>query len=70
MTLEEIDALIDVAIDAGALVVTGPDWTMLSETPGVTVNDLGGLTYRGLNVWMSDETRIADRTEASALNMA
>lgn len=70
MTLEEIDALIDVGIDAGALVVTGPDWTMLSDTPGVTVNDLGGLAYRGLNVWLSDETRIADRNKAARLNMA
>ena len=67
MTLSEIDGLIDVAIDAGALFVTATDWQIVSAAPGVIILDNGGLNYRGLDVWITRDTRVADRNEAARL---
>lgn len=67
MTLSEIDGLIDVAIDAGALFVTATDWQVVAAAPGVIILDNGGLNYRGLDVWITRETRVADRNEAARL---
>lgn len=67
MTLAEIDGLIDVAIDAGALFVTGADWHAVAAAPGVVVRENGGLNYRGLDVWITGDTRVADRNEAARL---
>ncbi|WP_336975965.1 hypothetical protein [Brevundimonas nasdae] len=67
MTLSEIDGLIDVAIDAGALFVTAADWQIVAAAPGVIILDNGGLNYRGLDVWITRDTRVADRNEAARL---
>lgn len=67
MTLSEIDGLIDVAIDAGALFVTATDWQVVAAAPGVIILDNGGLNYRGLDVWITRDTRVADRNEAARL---
>ncbi|KIC55129.1 hypothetical protein RM53_15615 [Brevundimonas nasdae] len=67
MTLSEIDGLIDVAIDAGALFVTATDWQIVAAAPGVIILDNGGLNYRGLDVWITRDTRVADRNEAARL---
>lgn len=67
MTLSEIDGLIDVAIDAGALFVTATDWQVVAAAPGVIILDNGGLNYRGLDVWITGDTRLADRDEAARL---
>jgi hypothetical protein len=67
VTLDEVDALIDVAIDAGALYVTAADWRAIATTPGVVIRGDGGLIYRGLPVWIGDEARVADRDEAARL---
>ena len=70
MTLAEIDGLIDVAIDAGALFVVGKDWHILAAASAVVIRENGGLNYRGLDVWLSDETRVVDRDEAALLPRA
>ncbi|MEE2850048.1 MAG: hypothetical protein VX561_09285 [Pseudomonadota bacterium] len=67
MTLSEIDGLIDVVIDAGALFVTATDWQIVAAAPGVIILDNGGLNYRGLDVWITRDTRVADRNEAARL---
>ena len=67
MTLADIDGLIDVAIDAGVLFVTGGDWHVVAAAPGVIIRDNGGLNYRGLDVWITGDTRVADRDEAARL---
>lgn len=67
MTLSEIDGLIDVAIDAGALFVTVTDWQIVAAAPGVIILDNGGLNYRGLDVWITRDTRVADCDEAARL---
>lgn len=68
-TLDQIDAVIDGAADPGALIVTHWEWFVVRDAGrDLKTRNTGGLIYRGLNVWISGETRIADRAEAEWLD--
>lgn len=68
LTLEEIDALIDAASSAKILIVAHWTWFLI-EAAGrhLKIRNNGGLNYRGLDVWVSDRTRIGTSTEAEFL---
>lgn len=69
MTIEEIDALIDAAAEPRALFVQHWDWFVVQAAGGhVKVRNSGGLVYRGLNVWISQRTRIARPDEVEWLD--
>ncbi|MFA4899054.1 MAG: hypothetical protein WC563_05970 [Brevundimonas sp.] len=69
LTLDEIDALIDAAPESRILIVAHWTWFMVQAAGRhLKTRNNGGLNYRGLDVWISDRTRIGSRTEAKFLS--
>lgn len=68
LTLEEIDALIDEAQAPKILIVAHWTWFAVQAAGRhLKIRNNGGLNYRGLDVWISDRTRIGSRAEAEWL---
>ena len=69
LTLEEIDALIDAAQAPKILIVAHWTWfEVQAASRDLKTRNNGGLNYRGLDVWISDRTRIGTRAEAEWLD--
>lgn len=65
LTLEEIDALIDEAQTPKILIVAHWTWFEVQAAGrDLKTRNNGGLNYRGLDVWISDRTRIGTASEA------
>nr|WP_314122873.1 hypothetical protein [uncultured Brevundimonas sp.] len=68
LTLEEIDALIEAATAPKILIVAHWTWFAIQEAGRhLKIRNNGGLNYRGLDVWISDRTRIGTSTESEFL---
>ena len=68
LTLDEIDALIDASPSSRILIVAHWTWFMVqSADRDLKTRNNGGLNYRGLDVWISDRTRIGSVEEAEFL---
>ena len=68
LTLEEIDVLIDGASAPKILIVAHWTWFLIQEAGRhLKIRNNGGLNYRGLDVWISDRTRIGTAAEADWL---
>lgn len=68
LTLEEIDALIDEAQAPKILIVAHWTWFAVQAAGrDLKTRNNGGLNYRGLDVWISDRTRIGRGAEAEWL---
>ena len=68
LTLEEIDALIDAAQAPKILIVAHWTWFEVhAAARDLKTCNNGGLNYRGLDVWISDRTRIGTTAEAEWL---
>lgn len=68
LTLEEIDALIDASPSSRILIVAHWTWFAIQEAGRhLKIRNNGGLNYRGLDVWISDRTRIGTSTESEFL---
>ena len=68
LTLEEIDALIDEAPAPKILIVAHWTWFEVQAAGrDLKTRNNGGLNYRGLDVWISDRTRIGSWAEAEWL---
>lgn len=69
LTLDEIDALIDGAKSARVLIVGHWAWfNVQAAGRDLKTRNNGGLNYRGLDVWISDRTRLATKAEAAWLS--
>ncbi len=69
LTLDEIDALIEAATAPKVLIVAHWTWFMVQEAGRhLKIRNNGGLNYRGLDVWISDQTRIGTADEADFLS--
>ena len=68
LTLAEIDALIDEASSPKILIVAHWTWfEVQAAARDLKTRNNGGLNYRGLDVWISDRTRIGTTAEADWL---
>lgn len=68
LTLEEIDALIDQAQAPKILIVAHWTWFAVQAAGRhLKTRNNGGLNYRGLDVWISDQTRIGTTADADWL---
>lgn len=68
LTLEEIDAIIDSSDGAKALLIKHWEWFVVqSATQHLKIRNNGGLNYRGLDVWISGQNRIATPEEQAWL---
>lgn len=68
LTLEEIDAMIDASPEARILIVAHWTWFKVQAAGRhLKTRNNGGLNYRGLDVWISDPTRIGTSTESEFL---
>ena len=68
LTLEEIDALIDAAQAPKILIVAHWTWYEVQAAGrDLKTRNNGGLNYRGLDVWISDQTRIGTTAETEWL---
>jgi len=68
LTLEEIDALIDASPESRILIVAHWTWFMVQAAgQHLKTRNNGGLNYRGLDVWISDRTRVGRAIEADFL---
>ena len=68
LTLDEIDALIDASPSSRILIVAHWTWFMVqSSGRDLKTRNNGGLNYRGLDVWISDRTRLGTLVEAEYL---
>lgn len=64
LTLEEIDALIDASPPSKVLIVAHWTWFMVQAAgQHLKTRNNGGLNYRGLDVLISDRTRLATPIE-------
>lgn len=68
LTLEEIDALIDASPSSRILIVGYWTWFMVqSAGRDLKTRNNGGLNYRGLDVWISNRTRLGTDADAEWL---
>lgn len=68
LTLEEIDALIDASPSSRILIVAHWTWFMVQAAgQHLKTRNNGGLNYRGLDVWISSQSRIGTAAEAEFL---
>ena len=68
LTLEEIDALIDQAQAPKILIVAHWTWFEVQAAGrDLKTRNNGGLNYRGLDVWISDRTRLGTMVEEEFL---
>ncbi|WP_295170134.1 hypothetical protein [uncultured Brevundimonas sp.] len=68
LTIGQIDAMIDAAVDARVLIVAHWTWfAVQSVGRDLKTRNNGGLNYRGLDVWISDRTRIGTAAEDALL---
>ena len=68
LTLEEIDALIDQAKAPKILIVAHWTWFEVQAAGrDLKTRNNGGLNYRGLDVWISDRTRLGTMVEEEFL---
>ena len=68
LTLDEIDALIDEAQAPKILIVAHWTWfEVQSAGRDLKTRNNGGLNYRGLDVWISDRTRLGTMVEEEFL---
>lgn len=68
LTLDEIDALIDASPSSRILIVAHWTWFMVQAAGrDLKTRNNGGLNYRGLDVWISDRTRLGTDVEAEWL---
>lgn len=68
LTLEEIDVLIEEATAPKILIVGHWTWFLIQEAGRhLKIRNNGGLSYRGLDVWISSRTRIGTDAEAEFL---
>lgn len=69
LTLDEIDAMIEAATEPKILIVAHWTWFMVQEAGRhLKIRNNGGLNYRGLDVWISDRTRIGTTAESDFLS--
>nr|WP_314525522.1 hypothetical protein [uncultured Brevundimonas sp.] len=69
LTLDEIDALIDEAQAPKILIVAHWTWFEVQASGrDLKTRNNGGLNYRGLDVWISDRTRIGTMAEEEFLS--
>lgn len=69
LTLEEIDALIDMGQSSRALLIKHWEWFVIRDAPrDLKVRNNGGLIYRGLNVWITGQNRVATEDECRWLD--
>lgn len=65
LTMDQIDAMIDAAVDPRVLIVSHWTWFAVQAVGrDLKTRNNGGLNYRGLDVWISDRTRIGTPAEA------
>lgn len=68
LTLDEVDALIDGAPSPKVLIVAYWTWFVIQAAGrDLKTRNNGGLNYRGLDVWISDRTRLGTAAETEWL---
>lgn len=68
LTLEQIDIMIDEAQGPNILIFAHWTWFAVQAADRhLKTRNNGGLNYRGLDVWISDRTRIGTSAEADWL---
>lgn len=69
LTIEEIDAIIDSSQSSRALFIQHWEWFVIRDAGRhLSIRNNGGLRYRGLDVWISGENRLATSYECDWLN--